>query len=440
MKKSILALIIMCTSLFSYAQTENSAGDVIDYREVDGKIVVTAMVNGKMADFALDLAGHCTIMESEMAKLTINPAKLAKLPYNDFICRNYTPKSCVEVSNVSVGNIASALGAKFFVIVDEPYLKELGVVGTLDVSIFSKHVLTLDTDRKKITLTAPYRPPYMKLDHRTDCEMTTGSTVQLKLNIDGVDCDVTIDTWNSAAVALTSGDYAKIAQGKNKSTDGVMSICFGKNSTAKNQFSASEVSFVKSKFNNMTVVENSSLKKSTVGLNLIKNGVLSLDFNKGKVYFQPHNLVAIDDSTVLPKDVNIVEGKLNPITAKYFKENIFDYTKGGEFVSKSDKIYVIDFWATWCGPCMKLLPQMEVLADKYKGKVVFLKVNADKEKELCNSFNVNALPTIFFITPNGKPIIEIGATPEKFEQIIEKILQYNTSQNLDSNNFNISSR
>ena len=65
---------------------------------------------------------------------------------------------------------------------------------------------------------------------------------------------------------------------------------------------------------------------------------------------------------------------------------------------------VVDFWATWCGPCMRLLPKMEELAEKYKGKVMFYKVNADKEKDLCKHFGVQALPTLFFIPVGGKPI------------------------------------
>ena len=65
---------------------------------------------------------------------------------------------------------------------------------------------------------------------------------------------------------------------------------------------------------------------------------------------------------------------------------------------------------------------MEELAEKYKGKVMFYKVNADKEKDLCKHFGVQALPTLFFIPVGGKPIIEVGATPEKYVQIIEEQL------------------
>ena len=56
---------------------------------------------------------------------------------------------------------------------------------------------------------------------------------------------------------------------------------------------------------------------------------------------------------------------------------------------------------------MCLIPEMEEMAEKYKDRVLFLKINADKEKELCSMFNVVALPTLFFIPVGGKPCIEI---------------------------------
>lgn len=52
----------------------------------------------------------------------------------------------------------------------------------------------------------------------------------------------------------------------------------------------------------------------------------------------------------------------------------------------------------------------------------FYKVNADLEKELCQYFNVQALPTLIFIPTEGDPIVEVGATPEKYRQIIEEKL------------------
>lgn len=423
MKKYFILLALSLVTSFTYAQIENSAGDVVDYREKDGKIIITAMVNGKIGDFVLDLSGHCAIMESDVAKFGIDTSKKSQFRYTDFMGRNYTPVSSTLVDNISVGNVVSALEANFFIIKDEPYLKELGVIGTIDGAIFRNTVFTIDTNRKKITFTVPFRPPYMKLDRRTVTDVTSGTMITFKVLLDNSECNVVLDTWNSQMISMIPSDYAAFSRGKTKADDGVMSIGFNKNIKAENQFKIADLSFVKETVKNVTVVENRSLKQSSVGLDLLKNGIISVDISKGKVYFQPHNLAVIDDSKILPKEVVIENGKLNPISAKYFKEHIFDYTKGGKFVSKADKIVVVDFWATWCGPCMKLLPQMEKMAEKYKDRVIFCKVNADKEKELCNVFSIVGLPTLLFIAPGGEPISEMGATPEKFEEIIEELLK-----------------
>lgn len=166
---------------------------------------------------------------------------------------------------------------------------------------------------------------------------------------------------------------------------------------------------------------NRSLVRSVVGTDLLKHGILSVDYLRQTIYFQPFDLVEVKDDAI-ENQVVVEPGKLNEITGVYFRENIHDYKKGTDFIFKGDKPVVIDFWASWCGPCKKLLPVMEQFAEKYKDQVIFLKVNADKEKELCNMFHINALPTLFFLPVNGKPIVEIGADPVKYEQIIKERL------------------
>ena len=180
--------------------------------------------------------------------------------------------------------------------------------------------------------------------------------------------------------------------------------------------------FVKTKITEATAVKNPSLKRSTLGKEILNYGIISLDYGHQKIYFQPFDLAPIPENESKVIEIKVEDGKLTPITRQFFIDHIFDFRKGEEFVSKSDKPIVIDFWATWCGPCMRLLPQMEKMAEQYKGKVMFYKVNADKEKDLCNHFGVQALPTLFFIPAGGKPIIEVGATPEKYVQIIEEQL------------------
>ena len=180
--------------------------------------------------------------------------------------------------------------------------------------------------------------------------------------------------------------------------------------------------FVKTHLNDVVVVENKKLKYSILGTGILREGIISIDFQRMKIYFQPFDLVIVKDETIDEQAAEVVCGKLNPITREYFLENIFDYRKDKDFVFKGDKPIVIDFWATWCGPCMRLIPQMEKMAEKYKDEVLFLKINADKEKELCSMFNIIALPTLFFIPVGGKPIVETGSTPERCEQIIQESL------------------
>lgn len=70
-------------------------------------------------------------------------------------------------------------------------------------------------------------------------------------------------------------------------------------------------------------------------------------------------------------------------------------------VIKSDKPVLIDFWATWCGPCRMLSPIIAEIANEYDGKVKVCKVNVDDEPELANSFNVSSIPMVV-VMKNGK--------------------------------------
>ena len=58
---------------------------------------------------------------------------------------------------------------------------------------------------------------------------------------------------------------------------------------------------------------------------------------------------------------------------------------------------VIDFFATWCGPCKRIAPYFEDLADKYYPAVLFLKVDVDEAPELVDRFDISAMPTFVFL-------------------------------------------
>lgn len=63
---------------------------------------------------------------------------------------------------------------------------------------------------------------------------------------------------------------------------------------------------------------------------------------------------------------------------------------------ESGKPVVIDFWATWCGPCIKLGPVVEELAEKYEGQAVIGKLNIDENDEIASENRVRNIPTVLF--------------------------------------------
>ena len=63
---------------------------------------------------------------------------------------------------------------------------------------------------------------------------------------------------------------------------------------------------------------------------------------------------------------------------------------------ESGKVVVIDFWATWCGPCMKLGPVVEELAEKYGDSAVIGKLNIDEETEVVAENRIRSIPTVLF--------------------------------------------
>lgn len=65
-------------------------------------------------------------------------------------------------------------------------------------------------------------------------------------------------------------------------------------------------------------------------------------------------------------------------------------------VLKSDIPVVVDFWATWCGPCKMMLPIIDELSTEYEGRVKIMKMNVDEETATPEKFGVRNLPTLLF--------------------------------------------
>ena len=67
----------------------------------------------------------------------------------------------------------------------------------------------------------------------------------------------------------------------------------------------------------------------------------------------------------------------------------------------SSKPMVIDFFATWCGPCKQLAPILDEIEQNHKGEVIFKRIDVDQEPELAQEFRIEAIPTLMFVTPKG---------------------------------------
>ena len=106
--------------------------------------------------------------------------------------------------------------------------------------------------------------------------------------------------------------------------------------------------------------------------------------------------------------------KMQHITYQEFIDKIWDFeTHHDSFAFKGNTAVIVDFYASWCGPCMNLLPIMEKLAEEYEGDLTIYKVNVDKEPALAKAFRVKGLPVVYYIPASGSRIKRQDGLPSE---------------------------
>lgn len=113
------------------------------------------------------------------------------------------------------------------------------------------------------------------------------------------------------------------------------------------------------------------------------------------------------------------------LTKEEFIKKVMDYRSNpAEWNYIGDKPAIIDFYASWCGPCRMLAPIMDELAKEYAGQIYVYKVNTETETELAQLFGIRSIPSILFIPMEGQPTMTQGALPKaELKRIIEDVLK-----------------
>lgn len=110
------------------------------------------------------------------------------------------------------------------------------------------------------------------------------------------------------------------------------------------------------------------------------------------------------------------------LTSEEFSDKVYDIN-AERLEYLGSKPAIVDFTASWCGPCRRISPILEELAAEYKGEVVIYKVDVDKCRDIAAAFGISSIPAILYIPVNGEPSMTIGSRNKtKFQEEIKTIL------------------
>ena len=112
------------------------------------------------------------------------------------------------------------------------------------------------------------------------------------------------------------------------------------------------------------------------------------------------------------------------LTKAEFLKKVVDYEGNPtEWKYLGEKPAIIDFYASWCGPCKRVAPILDELAAEYGDKIDIYKIDTEQEQELAAAFGIRSIPTLLFVPIEGKPQMVQGAIGKAdFEKIIQEVL------------------
>ena len=105
---------------------------------------------------------------------------------------------------------------------------------------------------------------------------------------------------------------------------------------------------------------------------------------------------------------NTTKVEILDLNLQSFKQKVWNFDKDKTFNRLGSLPIILDFHATWCGPCKMLAPHLQAIQNKYKGKLVIYRIDVDKEPLLAQRFNIQAMPTMVFMGSKTSFKSELG--------------------------------
>jgi thioredoxin len=117
-----------------------------------------------------------------------------------------------------------------------------------------------------------------------------------------------------------------------------------------------------------------------------------------------------------------VQGKVMHLNYADFNKKVVDVNASG-WKYLGDKPCILDFYASWCGPCRMISPYLDDLAKEYGDQIYIYKIDVDKERELGQMFGATSIPLLVFIPKDGQPQSARGAMSKvELKNAIETVL------------------
>lgn len=110
--------------------------------------------------------------------------------------------------------------------------------------------------------------------------------------------------------------------------------------------------------------------------------------------------------------------KLDLKHMKLYKISFFQDDFDSKLQDAGDQLVVVDFFATWCGPCKMIAPKLEELAKEFAKALLILKVDVDECEDIATEYNISSMPTFIFIKNKNVVTQFSGANYDKLKQLV----------------------